>query len=92
MIRSFTHKGLEAFFYRGTKRRIRPEHALRLEAILDRLDAAHTLQDMNYPGADLHPLTGPWAGYWAVRVSGNWRVIFRFVEGHAEAVNYLDYH
>jgi proteic killer suppression protein len=47
---------------------------------------------MNYPGAQLHPLTGKLTGFWAVKVSGNWRVIFIFEEGDAFKVNYLDYH
>jgi toxin HigB-1 len=47
---------------------------------------------MNYPGAQLHPLTGKWADFWAVKVSGNWRVIFQFKDGDAFKVNYLDYH
>jgi toxin HigB-1 len=32
------------------------------------------------------------AGYWSVKVSGNWRVIFRFADGNASHVDYLDYH
>lgn len=47
---------------------------------------------MNLPGFRLHPLKGDLAGYWAVSVSGNWRVIFRFEEGHAAEVDLLDYH
>ena len=92
MISSFTHKGLEDFFYDGTKRGIQPRHATRLAIILDRLDAAQDVRDMRYPGSDLHPLQGQWTGFWAVKVSGNWRVVFRFEEGNASAVNYLDYH
>jgi proteic killer suppression protein len=30
MIRSFKHKGLEDFFYTGSKKGIKPEHAKRL--------------------------------------------------------------
>ncbi len=92
MISSFTHKGLEDFFYDGSKRGIQPRHARRLEYILDRLDAAHQLEDMRYPGAELHPLHREWEGYWSVSVSGNWRVIFQFEDGNASRVNYLDYH
>ena len=58
MIRSFKHKGLEDFFYTGKKKGIRPEHADRLERILDRLNSADELKDMNYPGSDLHKLSG----------------------------------
>ncbi len=63
MIKSFSHKGLEDFFYDGTKK-----------------------------GIQVHPLTGKWASFLAVKVSGNWRVIFIFEEGDAFKVNYLDYH
>lgn len=92
MIQSFAHKGLEDFFYHGTKKGIQPRHAQKLADILDRLDAAHHVEDMRYPGSNLHPLKGEWAGFWAVNVSGNWRMIFRFEEGNAYQVNYLDYH
>jgi proteic killer suppression protein len=37
-------------------------------------------------------LKGDRLGYYAVMVSGNWRVIFRFVEGEALDVDYVDYH
>jgi len=47
---------------------------------------------MNLPGFHLHPLKGDYAGYWAVTVRANWRVIFRFEDGHAIDVDYLDYH
>ncbi len=47
---------------------------------------------MNLPGFRLHPLKGNLAGYWAVSVSGNWRVIFRFEDGDAVDVNLIDYH
>lgn len=29
---------------------------------------------------------------WAVKVSGNWRITFRFEEGDAYIVDYVDYH
>jgi toxin HigB-1 len=92
MITSFTHKGLEDFFYDGSRRGIQPRHARRLADILDRLDAAHQVEDMHYPGSGLHPLHGDLESYWAVSVSGQWRVIFRFEDGNASYVNYLQYH
>ncbi|MFA5140897.1 MAG: type II toxin-antitoxin system RelE/ParE family toxin [Elusimicrobiota bacterium] len=92
MIRSFRHKGLKALFLEGSKRGIQPEQAQRLEDILDRLNAAAAIDDMNYPGSFLHPLKGIRKGYWSVRVSGNWRVVFRFENGDAYAVDYVDYH
>lgn len=92
MIKSFKHKGLESFFYSGTKKGIKPEHASKLKRILDRLSASSDLKDMNYPGSNLHPLSGDRKGQYSVRVSGNWRVIFEFVNGDAYVVDYDDYH
>jgi proteic killer suppression protein len=47
---------------------------------------------MDLPGFRLHPLKGEYAGFWAVTVRANWRVVFRFEDGHAVDVDYLDYH
>ena len=92
MIKSFKHKGLEKFFYSGNKKGIRPEHADRLARILDRLNAAAEIRDMNYPGSFLHQLTGDKKSLHSVRVSGNWRVFFQFIDGDAYIVDYDDYH
>ena len=92
MIKSFNHKGLEKFFINGVKRGIQAKHTQKLADILDLLDAAQTANDMNFPGSHLHPLRGKQKGFWSVRVSGNWRVVFRFESGDAFDVDYLDYH
>ena len=47
---------------------------------------------MDLPGFQLHPLAGELRGHFAVSVSGNWRVTFRFENGHAVDVDYTDYH
>ncbi|MSP87211.1 MAG: hypothetical protein EXQ92_00115 [Alphaproteobacteria bacterium] len=47
---------------------------------------------MNLPGLRLHALKGRLAGYFAVSVSGNHRVIFRFDGADAVDVDHLDYH
>ena len=92
MIKSFKHKGIEDFFYTGNKKGIRPEHAGRLELILDRLNAANEVRDMNYPGSYLHKLSGNLKDQYSIRVSGNWRIFFKFIDGDAYVVNYDDYH
>ena len=92
MILSFKHKGLELFFRTGRKSGIQANHAKRLRLILGRLNASTSPSDMNLPGLFLHQLSGERADIWSVRVSGNWRVTFRFKGEHAEIVNYEDYH
>jgi proteic killer suppression protein len=92
VIKSFIHKGLEAFFARGSKAGIQPAHAAKLSRQLARLDEAGSAQDMNVPGWRLHPLSGNLAGHWSVWVNGNWRLTFRFDDGDAVLVDYRDYH
>ena len=92
MIKSFNHKGLEDLFYDGSKKGIQPKHAKKLSYILDLLNTVKCVEDMNFSGSNLHPLKGDLGGLWAVRVSGNWRVVFSFFEGNAYVVDYRDYH
>ena len=92
MIRSFAHKGLERFYQTGSQAGIQAKHAARLRLILSNLDQAEGPEDMSLPGLGLHELKGNLEGIWAVKVSGNWRVTFRFVGRDAEMVNYEDYH
>jgi proteic killer suppression protein len=63
-----------------------------VEDILARLDDADTPQAMNLPGYRLHPLKGDLKGLWSVTVRANWRIIFRFEENDALAVELIDYH
>lgn len=46
MIKSFKHKGLEKFFFKGTTKGIQPKHASRIADILDLLDAADSISVM----------------------------------------------
>jgi proteic killer suppression protein len=92
VIRSFAHKGLRKFFETGTNAGFRPEHKKRLRLILGVLTSATGMQDVGLPGLGLHRLSGTLSGFWSVSVSGNWRVIFRFEDGEALDVDYIDYH
>ena len=92
MVKSFRHKGLQRFFLDGTKKGIQPKHAEKLADILDTLDAASEIRDMRFPDSDLHLLKGNFRGFWSVRVSGNWRIVFRFENGDVFDVDYIDYH
>ena len=69
-----------------------PEHIRKLRHILAVLDQGSAPHDMDLPGFRLHPLTGELRGHYAVSVSGNWRVTFRFEDGHVVDVDYTDYH
>jgi toxin HigB-1 len=92
MIKSFTHKGLQAFFVSGSKAGIQAAHANRLRLQLAKLDSSSAPDDMDLPGWKLHPLKGDKKGHWAVWVDQNWRMTFKIENGHATIVNYQDYH
>jgi toxin HigB-1 len=92
MIKTFQHKGLQAFFDTGSKAGIQPHHAPRLARQLARLDQAKAPEDMNAPGWRLHGLAGNLSGHYSVTVSGNWRMTFTFENGNAVLVDYQDYH
>jgi len=76
----------------GDRRRLPPAHVEKIRRILARLDEASNVQHMALPGFQLHPLSGDLRGFWAVSVSGNWRIIFRFENGNAYDVDLVDYH
>ena len=92
MIKTFQHKGLQAFFETGRKAGIQPHHASKLERQMARLNVAKAPSYMNMPGWDLHPLGGNLSGHYSVSVNGNWRMTFTFDGEDAVLVDYQDYH
>jgi proteic killer suppression protein len=82
MIKTFRHKGLKAFFEKGS-----------MAGMLRRLNETTHAQGMNLPGWGLHPLKGrELKGHFSVWVSGNWRMTFTFEGTDAVLVDYLDHH
>ena len=92
MIRSFRHRGLKALYEGRTAGKVSPEHVQKLRDILALLDQSSRAADLQLPGLRCHALKGSLRGHYAVSVSGNWRVTFRFENGHAVDVDYIDYH
>ena len=64
----------------------------RIRLILSTLHAAHEIEGMNVPGFNLHPLKGELKGFWSVTIHANWRIIFKFEDGNAFDVDFIDYH
>jgi Plasmid maintenance system killer protein len=93
MIESFQHKGLKALYQEDSTCGVKQDQVKRLRSLLARLDASCCVADMDISGLRLHPLQGKLAGFYAVKVSGNWRLVFRFnAEGNAIDVGLIDYH
>lgn len=64
--------------------------ALRKLAMLNR---AGRIDDPRIPpGNRLEALSGDRAGQWSIRINEQWRLCFRFIDGHAHEVEIVDYH
>ena len=93
-IKTFIHKGVEELFYTGRSRRIGGEYHRRMLLILDALNAATSVEDLRN-ARGFHALTGDRAGSFAMSLSSNWRITFRFEQGDKGDVldvNFEDYH
>jgi proteic killer suppression protein len=92
MIKAFRHKGLSNFFINGDTAKIQSDHVKKLRLLLANLNAATNIENMNLPGLNLHKLQGNMKDFWSIKINGNWRLVFRFNNGDADEVDYLDYH
>lgn len=92
MIVGVRHKGLEQLYRSGSKKGVQAAHVPKLLRILTALDVAVAPDDLAIPSFRTHELKGDLAGHFSIRVSGNWRVTFRFVGVDVELVDYQDYH
>ncbi len=92
MIKSIRSKALRLFYEKDDASKLPASQRRKIGLILGLLDAATTPSDMDFPGSGLHKLSGDLKEYWAVKVSGNYRIIFRFTDEGVMDVDYLDYH
>jgi proteic killer suppression protein len=60
---------------------------------LDMLDAAPDIRTLaTLPGNRLEALKGDRRGQHSIRVNDQWRICFRWSEGHAYDIEIVDYH
>ena len=92
VIASFRHKGLEAFWQKGSKAGIDAKAAARIGRRLVALASATRPEDMSLPGFDFHELAGRRAGTYSVHVNGPWCVTFGWSGSDAIDVDLENYH
>lgn len=92
MIENLRDRRLKRLYERGDASLLPPDMIARIQSILARLDIAETIEDLRLHSYRLHPLRGDLKGYWSITVKANWRIIFRFREGHVFDVELIDYH
>ena len=86
------HKALRLYYATGSTQGLPTNMVARLQSALTILDDAKAPEDIDPQPWRLHPLKGRLAGQWSMRISGNWRLVFRFEDGQAVDVDLLDYH
>lgn len=92
MIKSFKHKGLKRFFILNDKSLLNAKDCKRISYILDVLDSASCIEDINFPSFYLHKLIGNKKNFFSIRVTGNWRITFRMDGDHVYDIDLEDYH
>ncbi len=93
MIVSFRHKGLRTLYETGGAKGLPAEQVAKIRRILTAIDEANEPKEIGlFPGWRPHRLSGDMRGFWSVTVTGNWRIVFRFADGNASELDYLDYH
>ena len=67
--------------------------ARRAKRKLEMLHAASRLEDLMIPPSNrLEKLKGDLSGRHSIRVNDQWRIVFRWIDGHAHDVAIVDYH
>jgi proteic killer suppression protein len=95
MIVSFRDDWLRDFFVEDLRsKKIPSDPESRLFRRIQMIDDAATDQDLRTPPSNhFEKLRGNLRGFYSVRVSGQWRLIFRWDGGRGEATDvYLDDH
>jgi len=93
MIKSFADRRTQRLFVTGKAKWLPPEVLKRAVRKLDYIHDATQLEDLRVPpGNRLHALKGDRKGQYAISINDQWRICFRFIEGHAYDVEICDYH
>jgi len=79
-------------FEKGNGSKLPVEYLAKITLILDALDAFSSENDIKALGGGIHMLTGNYAGFWSIKVSPNYRIVFRYSNGEVFDIDYVDYH
>ncbi|MDE1149967.1 MAG: type II toxin-antitoxin system RelE/ParE family toxin [Azospirillaceae bacterium] len=93
MIQSFVGKIAEGIWTGTLKKGFPADAVRRAEQALYMLSAAPSLESLRSPpGNRLEALSGDRKGQHSIRINDQWRVCFRWQDGHAHDVEIVDYH
>lgn len=92
MTDSFKHKGLKELYTEGKVQGVRQDQVERITMVLDALDVAETLEDLNLPAFRFHALQGYNPTRYSMKISGNYRITFEWDSGLVQKIDLEDYH
>lgn len=93
MIKSFADKATAAIFTGELVRRLPHEIQGIARRKLKLIDAVSRVDELRIPpGNRLEMLSGDRAGLWSIRINDQWRICFRWEDGHAAEAEIVDYH
>jgi toxin HigB-1 len=93
VIKSFRDKQTELVWNREYSKRLPKDIQERALMKLQQLHAAGDLKDLSMPSSNnLEPLKGDRKGEYSIRVNKQWRICFKWKDGHAADVEITDYH
>jgi proteic killer suppression protein len=91
MIRGFKHKGLAELFEHGHSLKVRQDIKSRSLRLLDAIDQAESLKELNVPGFNFHGLHGMPKRY-SIHINGPWYITFEWEDGDALKIDLEQYH
>ena len=86
------HKALRRFAETGSARGLPQGMVRRLRLALDALETAKSIDEIPAIAWRLHQLKGGFSGHWSMRITGNWRLVFRVEDSEVTDVDLIDYH
>lgn len=93
MIKSFRNKDSESVWKEKFTKRFPKEIQRNALKRLLHLNSATSLHDLKIPLSNrLHALSGDRSGEHSISINDQWRICFRWKDGHAEDVEIVDYH
>lgn len=93
MIKSFSGKVTAAIFLGQFVRRLPQDIQAIARRKLKLIDATGRIEELRIPpGNRLELLSGDRTGQWSIRINEQWRICFKWENGHAEDVEIVDYH
>lgn len=90
--RRINSRALRRFWEAGDGSRINAQWRRKIRRVLNALDVAAAPQELDFPGFSFHELEGDRRGTYAVSVSGNWRITFKWRSDGPYDIELEDYH